>query len=183
MNENCHNRLITVMTPDVSDAFPTDGVPLNLRSEVLGCSFIDMMDKDFDSLKHSDNSTRVTTFIVKNVPDEIPMDAVPVKWSDEEHAPIIVEQTMHKPSTMPMVINNKLINVPQPNMLPSITEYDNDKVDVNDDPCNCCDCYGSNECYMCSHGPLPEFEPYNTDEPIYPQVVERTNLFLDTLPP
>jgi len=167
---NYHNRLVTIITPDVPDDFPANEIPVNANTKVMSSSFISMAPEDHNLLKHSDTSSRITTFIMENIPDEIPMDAVPIEYP-ESHKPIIVESTAVKPSDMPMAINGHLINVPQSNMLPSITEYDD--VDSIDDSCDfeCCDC-DSDMCDKCSHD---SDISYDISEPIYPRIAQVSN--------
>ena len=64
------------------------------------------------------------------------------------------------------MVNGHLVNVPQHNMLPSITEYDNDSVDVTEDPCYNCEYCGANMCDECSCG---MGQAYENIEPIYPK--------------
>ena len=106
MNANCHNRLVSIVTPNVPDDFPANEIPVNINTKVISSSFISMAPEDHDSLKYSDKSSRITTFIMENIPDEIPMDAVPIEYP-EDHKPIIVQSTAVKPSDMPMAINGQ----------------------------------------------------------------------------
>ena len=178
MNNKRHNRLITIVTPDVPNNFPMDKIPISKDTEMVSSDIICMAKEDHEFLKNIDKSERTTTFIIEDVPDDIPMDCVPVEYDGKC---VVVEQRLHKPSDMPMMVGGKLINCEQPNMLPSIKEYDNDMVDIDDDPCNKCGSCHCSECSNCGNYQPIEFEEYDPEEEVYPQVVKRTDSMINNI--